>query len=219
LECPLLLTTWASGANVALGSGMALRMLNYVQKLYYSAHHATRDLLGAVSPFTAFLVLVIVLHGPARNGAAAIYERYVANLSFWGAAIFIAVYLITAYFSGIAANFFANFVQNILSSTIKYKNGIDYKYWYMQNTQDIEKIYRQVFPDAIFEGGAASMPTDKINASKEYFRKYNYNGYSEAYRQFMKMDIVRATLAYPLIIVTIAYPVDTGTAIGCGQAG
>jgi hypothetical protein len=57
----------------------------------------------------------------------------------------------------------------MLSSTIKYKDGIGYKYWYMQNTQDIEKIYRQVFPDTIFEGGAAFVPTDKINALKEYF--------------------------------------------------
>ena len=177
-------------------------MINYARQAYFSTHHATRDLLGALSPLTAFAALLIAFHDPARTGAATFFREHLANISFWAFVLAVVVYLVGGYFVGIAAAFFANYIHRLLQKLGSWGQTCSYTYWYAQDVDDIHDIYKDIFPNLqYFSSGAAVKPTDKVNILKEYFRKFNGPGYAETYRQFMKVDIVRAMLVYPVAII------------------
>ena len=89
-------------------------MINYTRRAYFSTHHATRDVLGALSPLTAFAALLIAFHSPARTGAATFFREHLANISFWAFVLAVVVYLVGRYFVGIAAAFFANYIHRSL---------------------------------------------------------------------------------------------------------
>lgn len=179
--------------------------ISSIKRLYFAGHHFTRDLIGNVAPITAASLAFVSLYPPARRLSLTMLDGTVVNMSFWGFALVIVVYIVCAYFVGAIANIIGNFLHRILQKLPKLGKKSSYNYWYKENSADIDALYQKFFPDYQFlMVGAAVTPTDKINVLKEYFRANNPGGYVETYRQFLKVDLVRTSLLYSLLIAFFA---------------
>lgn len=177
-------------------------MIEHIRGLYFSSHHLARDLLANVAPFTAFAVLATIFFAPVQAVVADLFRDYLLAATVWTFILALVVYLAGGWFIGTVVAFGANFLQRSWSKLPWFGKKCSYTYWYDKNVADIDNLYAKLFPDYQYlSSGAAVEPTDKINALKEYLRKYNPEGYAEAYRQFMKVDVVRAAMFYSLCIL------------------
>ncbi len=173
-------------------------MIDRLRAVWFSSHHLIRDLVGTIAPLTAFVGLVVATYPAAQGVAHRWFVEYVADISFWAFVLAIVVYLIGSYFVGSLVAFTANLFHRAMQRLPLIGRKMSYQFWYNQNAADIERAYARYFDqESWLSSGAAISPTDKINVLKAYFQKYNPQGYSEAYRQFMKVDLVRAALLYP----------------------
>jgi len=173
-----------------------------IKQLYFAGHHFTRDLIGNVAPITGASLVFILLDTPARRVGLTLFHSTLANLSFWSFALIVVTYLICSYFVGAIANIVGNFLHRVLQKVPKFGEKSSYNYWYRKNSADIDVLYQRFFPDyQLLTSGAAVSPTDKINVLKEYFRVNNPGGYVETYRQFLKVDLVRTTLLYSVLLM------------------
>jgi hypothetical protein len=173
-----------------------------IRGLYFSGHHLTRDLIGNVAPLTAFSLAAIAAVPSVQSAAIDLFKNYLMAASFWTFILAVTVYLVGGYFVGAVVAFTANFMQRALSHAPRFGSRLSYTYWYNKDAQGIDALYRKLFPDyQYFTSGAVVTPTDKINTLKECFRKYNPDGYRETYRQFMKVDVVRAAMFYSAAVL------------------
>lgn len=181
-------------------------MLDQIRGLYFSGHHLTRDLIGNVAPLTAFAALLVAFVGPAQVIADNIFKNYLVSASVWTFILALVVYLAGGYFIGSVVAFTANFMQRLVSYLPYKGEEYSYTFWYKKDATDIDALYNKLFPEYQYlSSGSAVTPTDKINVLKEYFRKFNPEGYSETYRQFMKVDVARAAMFYSLAFLVYQF--------------
>ncbi len=168
-------------------------MFDNVRDIYFAGHHLTRDLIGNVAPLTAVCALVTLGSPSAREFALTVFQSHLAGIGFWTFVLILMAYLIIAYFIGAIANVAGNMLHRWWQR-FRWGKDTSYTYWYRKNEGGINSLYDRFFPGEFgaLASGAAVTPTDKINAIKEYLRTVNPGGYIETYRQFLKVDIVRA---------------------------
>jgi hypothetical protein len=193
-------------ARFPAGGTSEVMMIGGIKELYFSRHHLIRDLVGNVAPLSAFLLVYSIFDHNAQRLAKEIFTSYIINMSFWAFILCASTYVLSGYFIGSLANFGGNFINRMLRYVPRFGEKCSYPYWYKKDAKDIDDLYLKIFPDHQYlSSGAAVSPTDKVNALKEYFRRYNPDGYSETYRQYIKIDIVRAAMLYPIIYLAVQF--------------
>lgn len=189
-------------AHAEYGRSGEREMFERLREAWFSGHHLVRDLVGTVAPLTAFVALVITSYPAVQGVAHRFFIEYITALSFWAFVLAVIVYLLGSYFIGSLVAFTANLFHRAVQHVPLIGRKCSYQFWYNQNAADIETAYSRYFHyNTWLSSGAAVSPTDKINVLKLYFQKYNPQGYAEAYRQFMKVDLVRAALLYPAALI------------------